>query len=123
VLPKVSDFLRLNLAYEFMAVGAVWAAVAVWFGLVLVLWPALTCLVGGALLKFWPSGRLTWSWVTSAAVLGFLVSGYQAYLAIQFVGGTFSAVASETLAAFAIFALVHLVLLWSGYVSPGKPTK
>jgi len=123
VLPKVSDLLRSYLAYQFMAVGVVWAVVAVWLGLALVLWPALTCLVGGALLKLWPSGRLTWPWVTSAAVLGFLVSGYQAYLAIPFVGGTFSAVASETLAAFAIFALVHLVLLWSGYVSPGKPAK
>jgi hypothetical protein len=122
-LPKVSDLLRSYLAYQFMAVGVVWAVVAVWLGLALVLWPALTCLVGGALQKLWPSGRLTWPWVTSAAVLGFLVSGYQAYLAIPFVGGTFSAVASETLAAFAIFALVHLVLLWSGYVSPGKPAK
>jgi hypothetical protein len=122
-LPKVSDILKTNLAYEFMVVGALWAVVAVEFGLVLVVWPALTCIAAGLLLKFLPSGRITWAWGTSSAVLGFLVSAYQACVAVLFISGTFSFVATETLVGFAFFALAHLVLLYSGYSPAGKPTK
>jgi len=112
--------LRSNLAYEFLAVGVVWAAIAAEVGLALVLWPTLTCIVAGLLLKFLPSGRLTWSWSNSAAVLGLVLCVYQAYVAVPFVSGAFSMVATETLAAFAVFAFVHLVLLYTGYASPGK---
>ena len=120
MLPKVFDILRSNLAYEFMAVGVVWAAIAVLLGLTIVLWPALTCVVAGLLLRFQPLGRLTWSWANSAAVLGFFVCGYQVYLAFGYVGGVFSMVAIETLAAFAVFAILHLVLLYTGYFPAGK---
>lgn len=122
-MPKVSDILKSNVAYEFMVIGVVWAVVAVWLGLVMVLWPALTCLAAGLLLKFLPSGRLTWAWATSSAILGFLVSAYQAYVAIPFISSAFSSVATETLAGFALFALVHIVLLYSGYSPAGKPAK
>jgi hypothetical protein len=122
-LPKVSGILRSNLAYEFVAVGVVWVVVAVGLGLALVLWPALTCLVAGLLLKFLPSERITWPWVTSSAILGFLVSAYQVYLALPFVGSTFSMVAIEALAGFAFFALAHLLLLYSGYSPTVKPVE
>ncbi|MGD0477402.1 MAG: hypothetical protein ABSB29_04440 [Nitrososphaerales archaeon] len=122
-MPKFSDILKSNLAYEFMFVGVVWAVVAAGLGLVLVLWPALTCLAAGLLLKFLPSGRITWAWATSSAVLGLMVSAYQAYVAIPLISSTFSFVATETLAGFALFALVHLVLLYSGYSPAGKPAK
>jgi len=122
VLPKVTDILRSNLAYEFIAVGVVWMAIAVALNLAIVLWPALTCIVAGILLKFQPSGRLTWSWANSSAVLGFLVCGYQAYVAMEHVSGVFSMVAAETLAAFAIFALLHLMLLYAGYSPVSKQT-
>lgn len=106
-----------------MAVGVVWVVVAVWLGLILVLWPALTCLAAGLLLKFLPSGRITWAWAISSAVLGLLVSAYQAYAAIPFIRGTFSFTATETLAGFVLFALVHLVLLYSGYSPAVKQAK
>ncbi len=98
-----------------------WAAIAVGLSLTIVLWPALTCLVAGLLLRLQPSARLTWPWATSSAALGLLVAGYQAYVAVLFVSGTFSLVAGETLAAFTVFALVHLVLLYTGYSPAGKP--
>lgn len=122
-MPKASDILKSNLVYEFLVVGVVWAVVAVGLGLVMVLWPALTCLAAGLLLKFLPSGRITWPWATSSAILGFLVSAYQAYVAIPFVNSTFSLVAMETLVGFAFFAFAHLVLLYSGYSPAGKPVK
>ncbi|MGP8124739.1 MAG: hypothetical protein ACLQEQ_02595 [Nitrososphaerales archaeon] len=120
-MPSVSDILKSNLAYEFIAVGVVWAAIAVGLSLAIVLWPALTCLVAGLLLRLQPSARLTWPWATSSAALGLLVSGYQAYVAVLFINGTFSLVAGETLAAFTVFALVHLMLLYTGYSPAGKP--
>ena len=103
-------------------VGIVWAAIAIALGFAIVLWPALTCFVAGFLLKLQPVGRLTWPWATSSAVLGLLVSVYQAYIAVLFISGTFSLVAGETLAAFTVFALVHLILLYTGYSPAGKST-
>ncbi len=123
VLPKVSEILESNLAYEFIVVGIAWTAIAVVLGLVLVLWPALTCLVAGILLKFLSSTRITWPWAVSSAVLGFLVSAYQAFVAAPFVSGTFSSIGIETLAGFALFALVHLVLLYLAYSPKGEPAK
>jgi hypothetical protein len=122
-LPKVSDILESNLAYEFVAVGITWTVIAAVLGLVLVLWPAITCLVAGLLLKFLPSTRITLPWATSSAVLGLLVSAYQAFVAAPFVGGTFSSVGVETLAGFALFAFVHLVLLYLAHSPKSEPTR
>ena len=120
MLPSISNILKSNLPFEFIAVGVVWAVIAGGLGLAVVLWPALTCLVAGLLLKLRPSGRLTWPWAISSATLGLLVSGYQAYAAVLIVGGTFSLVAAETLVAFTVFALIHLILLYTGYSPGGK---
>ena len=122
-MPKVSDILKSNLAYEFIVVGIAWTVVAVGLGLPLVLWPALTCLASGLLLRFLPSARITWPWATSSAVLGFLVSAYQAFVAVPFISGTFSLVGIEAMAGFALFALVHLVLLYFVYSRAGERAK
>lgn len=120
-MPKVFDILKSNLSYEFIIVGVVWAVAAVGLGFVLILWPAVTCLAAGFLLKFLPSGRFTWSWAVSSAILGFLISAYQVCVAIPYINSAFSLVATETLAGFAFFALVHLALLYSGYSPASKP--
>ena len=122
-MPKVSDILKSNLAYEFIAVGIVWTVVAVGLGLALVLWPALTCYVAGLLVKFLPSERITLPWAISSAVLGLLVSAYQVYVATPFISSTFSLVGTETLVGFVAFAFVHLVLLYFGYSPAGEPAK
>lgn len=123
VLPKVSEILKSNLPYEFVAVGIVWTVVAVGLGLVIVLWPALTCYVAGLLLKFLPSERITSPWAISSAVLGLLVSAYQVYAAIPFISSTFSSVGVETMVGFLVFSLVHVTLLYFGYSPLGKPTE
>ena len=122
-MPKVPEILKSNLAYEFVIAGIVWTVVAVGLGAVLILWPALTCFAAGFLLKFLPSTRITWPWATSSAVLGFLVSAYQAFVAVSFVSGAFSLVGIETLAGFALFALVNLVLLYFAYSPAGESVK
>ncbi len=122
-MPKVLDILKSNLAYDFIVVGVAWAVVAVGLGLILVSWPALTCLVAGLLLKFRPSTRITGPWATSSSVLGFLVSAYQAFVAVPFVSGIFSLVGIETLVGFVLFALVHLVLLYFAFLPAGEPVK
>ena len=115
MLPNLLDIVRSNLAYGFLVVGVIWAAIAGVLGFGFLLWPAVTCLAAGVLLKVWSSGRITWPWSVSAAALGFFVSGYQVCVAIPLVIGVFSTVAFETLVIFTIFALVHLVLLYTGY--------
>ena len=122
-MPKFSDILKSNLAYEFIAVGIVWTVVAVGLGLALVLWPALTCYVAGLLVKFLPLERITWPWAISSAALGLLVSAYQVYVAIPFISSAFSLVGTETLVGFVVFAFVHLVLLYFGYSPVGMPAK
>lgn len=116
----MSEALRNYLAYEFVVVGILWVVAAVSVGRAVVLWPAVTCLAAGVLLKVWPSGRLSWAWATASALLGLMVSGYQVYVALPLIGGVFSTVAVESLAAFAVFAVAHVVLFFTGY-SPAAP--
>ena len=120
-MSKVLDVLRTNLPYEFIAAGVVWGVFVL--ESVLVLWPALTCIAAGLLLKFRPSGRITLPWATSSAVLGFFVAAFQVYVSIPFVSGIFSTAATETLAVFTVFALFHVWLAYSGYSPAAKPVK
>jgi len=116
----ISGFLKSYLPYEFTAAGIVWAVVTFYLGLAIILWPTITCIGAGVLLKSFPSGRLTWSWTISSAVLGLLLCSYQAYAAIPFAVGAFSDVALETLGAFIIFAIVHIMLLYGSYTVIGR---
>lgn len=113
-MSRVLGPLRDYAAYGFIIVGIIWVVVAYIVGSLLVLWPVATCLAGGVLLRLRPGERLTWAWVSSAAVLGFLLSGYQAYVATSLIGGALSSVASLSAGAFAVFAVSHLVLLYAG---------
>ena len=106
--------LRAKAAYVFILAGAFWMAVAALAGSALLLWPVLACLAGGALLWARPGGRLTWAWSISTAVFGFLLAAYQVYAWAPFLGGVFSSVAAEGTAAFAVLALVHLLLIYLG---------
>ena len=120
-MSKVFGTLRSNVAYAFLAVGAVWLGVALNLHSYIALWPVLTCFLSGVLLRMRPGDRLTWAWTSSSAVLGLLLSAYQAYAAVPLLGGTFSSVASISLGGFAVFALAHLVLLYAGNSAPAQP--
>lgn len=121
-MSKISGTLRSNAAYAFLIVGAVWLGVAVNVRSYLVLWPVLTCLLSGVLLKVRPAERLTWAWTSSTAVLGLILSAYQAYAAVPLVGGPFSSTASLALGGFSAFALAHLLLLYAGNSPRAQPT-
>ncbi len=113
-MPDLLRLLRANSSYAFFGVGVVWIAVAVLAWSALVLWPVVAFFVSGYLLRAMPGQRLTWAWVVSTTVLGFLLSAYQVYAWSPFLGGAFSSVAAASLAGFAIFALVHVVLFYVG---------
>jgi hypothetical protein len=118
-MPKFFDAFRSNLSYAFLVVGIVWLAVAYSSNSYYVLWPALTSLAAGVLLRVYPGDRLTWAWTASTAVLGLLVSGFQAYVASQFLTGSFSSIATASFVGFGAFAAVHLLLLFArGPTSP-----
>ena len=119
-MPNVTEFLKSYVAYEFIAVGILWVVAAIGVGSSFVLWPAITCMASGVLLKFWPSGRFSWAWATASALLGLMVSGYQVYVAVPLISGVFSTVAVETLVAFAVFAVAHVVLFYGGYYPVAK---
>lgn len=109
---------RANSSYAFVAVGVVWLAVAVLAGSALILWPVLACILGGVQLRLWPTRRLTWAWVVSTSVLGFLISAYQVYAWFPFLGGSFSSVAAASSAVFVVLALLHVLLFYAGSKSP-----
>jgi hypothetical protein len=121
-MPKILEGLKSGAAYAFISVGIVWLVVAYVNHSYLVLWPVVTSLLSGVLLKARPGHRLTWAWASSSAVLGLLLAAYQAYAAVPLVGGPSSLIASESLGGFAVFAAVHLILLYAGGTSPARPT-
>jgi hypothetical protein len=121
-MATVFGMLRSGAPYFFVAVGLVWAAVGALTGSLLVAWPAVACLAGGVMLKLLPGRRLTWSWASATASMGFIVSAYQVYAWAPLVGGAFSTLAATTLAGFLAFALVHVLLFYAGVGVP-KPVK
>ena len=120
-MPKVVDRIRDFSAYAFVAIGLVWLAIAFLAGSALLLWPTVACVVGGVLLRIRSGGRLTFAWATSAAVLGLVLSGYQVYQWMPFLGGAFNNLAAESLGAFTVFALAHFVLLYAAATRPKAP--
>ncbi len=122
-MPDILGMLRTNSSYAFLVVGVVWLAVAVLASSVLILWPVAACIVSGLALRMWPGGRFTWAWTVSSAVLGFLLSAYQVYAWAPFLGGTFSVTAAVTLVGFAVFAVVHLLLFYTGLRPASSPAE
>jgi hypothetical protein len=112
-VPDLFEVLRRIAPYGFVAVGAVWGLLAALSAASIVLWPAVTCIVSGALLKFWPTSRLTWPWSMSSAILGLMVAGYEVYFWSLLLGGSFTSLAGASTAGFAAFAVVHVLLLFT----------
>jgi hypothetical protein len=117
-MASVLGMFRSQAAYFFIVVGLVWGAVGVLISSYLTAWPVVACLVAGVLLKIKPGYRLTWAWAIATASMGFLVSAYQVYAWAPFLGGAFSTLAGETLAGFAVFAVVHVLLFYAGVARP-----
>ncbi len=120
-MPKLLDPLVSRAPYFFMAVGVAWLAVALIAGSALVLWPVIACIAGGIMLRQMPTYRITWAWAASSAALGFLISAYQVYAWAGFLGGAFSSLAGVSLVAFAVLAVVHMLLFYVGTAKPVEP--
>jgi hypothetical protein len=100
--------------YAFFGAGIVWLALAVYEGSLLLLWPVVALLAGGAMLRFLPGKRLTWAWLISASLLGLVVSLYQVFVSVPLLGGAFTLVAASSLVIFAVFGAAHVVLGYAG---------
>jgi len=112
-MPKILDSLVARAAYFFIAVGVIWLAVAVLADSSLIVWPVVACVAGGIMLREWPSGRLTWAWCVATAVMGFLLSSYQVYAWLSFLGGAFSTLAASSTIGFGLLAIVHVLLFFA----------
>ena len=117
-MPKFLDTLVANAAYLFIAVGVIWLAVAILADSPLVLWPVVACIAGGIMLRQWPSGRLTWAWCVATAVMGLLLSAYQVYAWLSFLGGAFSSVAGASTVGFILLAILNVLLLYACTAKP-----
>jgi hypothetical protein len=117
-MPKFLDTLEAYAAYAFIVVGVIWLVIAVLGDSSLILWPVLACIAGGIMLREWPSGRLTWAWAVATAVMGFLLSAYQVYAWLSFLGGAFSTLAVASVIGFAVFAVVHVFLFYAAVSKP-----
>jgi hypothetical protein len=120
-MPRLLDSLVANAAYAFILVGVIWLGVAIFAHSLLILWPVIAFITGGIQLKLWPTGRLTWAWAISTAVMGFLISAYQVYAWAGFVGGVFSSLATASLVGFLVFAAAHVLLIFAGTSKPKEP--
>ena len=121
-MSSVLGVMKSNSANVYLVLTAIWFGFSLYLGSYYALWPVVASGVAGALLKLRPGTRLTWSWATSACVLGLLLSTYIAYAAWPFTAGAFSTTAYVTLAGFAVLGVVHLIVLYLG--TPGsKPVK
>jgi len=112
-MTNVTTSLRKYLPYLFVILGLVWVGTILFGGSFLLLWPAATSLLSGALLALRPEERLSSALARASALYCVLLAGYQVYVAIPLVGTVFSTFASYSLASFAIIALLYLVLLYA----------
>jgi Ca2+/Na+ antiporter len=110
--------IRANLAYLFLAAGVIWSGLIYLTSSLLILWPAVACVVGGLLLKLVADNKMSNIWAISAAVLGFVLAAYQAFAAVPLLFGAFSIVAIASLVLFFLFAVLHLFLLYGAGVQP-----
>jgi hypothetical protein len=110
-MQSLAGKMSANLPYLFVAVGVVWLALAVFTWSPLLLWPVVAFAAGGMLLRASPFSNLTAAWAGASSVMGLILSVYQVYVATSRLGGQLAEVAWTSLAAFAVFALVHLYLL------------
>jgi hypothetical protein len=117
-MPRILDTLVANSAYFFIVVGVIWLAIAVVAASPLIAWPVVACIAGGIMLRQWPAGRLTWAWCVATAVMGFLLSAYQVYAWLSFLGGAFSSLAAISMVGFALLAAVHVLLFYAGSSKP-----
>jgi hypothetical protein len=110
--------IRANLAYLFLVAGVIWFGLIYLTSSLLILWPAVACVVGGLLLKLVADNKISNIWAISSALLGFILAAYQAVAAVPLLIGAFSIVAITSLVLFFIFAILHLFLLYGAGVQP-----
>ncbi len=105
---------RKYIPYIFIAMGLVWAIVALLGTTFLLLWPTLTSLATGALLIVRPVHRFTSALSKASALYGLALAAYQAYVAVPLLGTVFTTIAAYSFVSFTLIAVVNLVLLYAG---------
>lgn len=111
-MPSAVDLLKSNISYLYVAIGLAWLVPVYLVESFYILWPVVVFVIGGVMLKLWPSRRLTWAWALAAALMGATLSGYQAYFAALESSGVFSSLAGVSLVGFGAFAILQLAALY-----------
>lgn len=109
-MPSAFALLKGRLSYAFIAMGVVWLGFVYVASSLLVLWPAVTCLAGGALLLWRPKEKFTQAWIRASAFLGVILGTYQVLVAAPLLTGDFAVVAGVSLVAFLVVAAFNVAL-------------
>jgi len=112
---------KRNVSFLFLAAGVLWLAVLAVTSSILILWPAVACILSFLLLRFVSGQTVSYAWAAASGLLGFLLSGYQTYVAVTFLSGPFYTVAAVSTVLFFIFAVYHLFLIYAGRIRPEEP--
>ena len=115
----VTEAVKKYLAYIFLILGLVWSAIILTGGATLLLWPALTSILSGALLILRPERKFSRALAKASALYGVLLAGYQAYVAVPLLGSVFLTFGTYSVASFTVMALLYLALLYASFGSPG----
>lgn len=100
-------------AVLFFATGVFWAGILATGGGVLLAWAALTCFASGAFLIVWSSNWVTRPLNVATALFGLVLTVYQVYLSLTIVGTGLGSLAAYSSAAFALFTIVYVYLLFT----------
>jgi len=115
----VIEAVKKYLAYIFIVLGIVWVAIIITGGAALLLWPALTSIVSGALLILRPERKFSRALAKASALYGVLLAGYKAYVAVPLLVSVFSTFGTYSVASFTIMTLLYLALLYASFGTPG----
>jgi hypothetical protein len=97
----------------FFVTGVFWVAIVVTGGGGLLLWAALSGFLSGVFLIVASSKWMTRPLTGASSLFGLTLTVYQLYIASTLVGGKLASVAAYSIAAFAVFTVVYLYLLFS----------
>lgn len=113
-MPDIVSQFRTRLPYVLLFAGVAWLGILFLTSSFLIVWPAFACIAGGLLWLTRPKERISWAWATAAALMGFLLSGYQVLASAVLLTGTFASVNAISLVVFLVFAAVHAMVLYAG---------
>jgi hypothetical protein len=98
----------------FLIAGAVWLAVAVASGELVLVWPGLASILGGVSLLLGSGRPFRRPLCVASSIFGFVIALYQTYLAATLFGTPLGALVVYSFVTFVVLMALEVVLLYLG---------